>query len=232
MSEAGDSGDAPHYLGHRQRLRERLLGQGGDSLADYEVLEMILFPANRRGDTKPLAKALLKRFGSLSEVLAATPERLREIDGVGDGVVAVLKITETAARRLTHDQVKKRPLMGSFKDVIDYCRTTIGFSEREIFRVLFLDKRNNLIADEVQGEGTIDHTPVYPREVVKRALELGASAIILTHNHPSGDPTPSSADIRMTQQIAVIAETMGIAVHDHLIVGRHGHASLKSLQLI
>lgn len=232
MSEAGGSGDAPHYHGHRQRLRERLLGQGGESLADYEVLEMILFPANRRGDTKPLAKALLKRFGSLAEVLAATPERLREIDGVGDGVIAALKITETAARRLTHDRVKKRPLMGSFTDVIDYCRTTIGFSEREIFRVLFLDKRNALIADEVQGEGTIDHTPVYPREVVRRALELGASAIILAHNHPSGDPTPSNADIRMTQQIAVIAEAMGISVHDHLIVGRHGHASLKSLQLI
>ena len=232
MSEAGGSEEAPHYLGHRQRLRTRLLEQGGDTLADYEVLEMLLFPANRRGDTKPLAKSLLKRFGSVAEVLTAPAERLREIDGIGDGAVAALKIVETAARRLTHDHVRKRPLMGSFKEVITYCRTTIGFSEREIFRVLFLDKRNGLIADEIQGEGTIDHTPVYPREVIRRALELGATAIILAHNHPSGDPTPSAADIRMTQQIAVIAETMGISVHDHLIVGRHGHTSFKSLQLI
>lgn len=224
--------EAPPYAGHRQRLRDRLLAHGGDALADYEVLEMLLFPANRRGDTKPLAKALLKRFGSLPEVLTAAPERLREIDGVGEGVVAAMKIVETAARRLARDRVRSRPLLSSFKDVIDYCRTTIGFSDREIFRVLFLDKKNALIADEVQGEGTVDHTPVYPREIVRRALELGASAIILAHNHPSGDPTPSSADITMTKQIATIAQTMGISVHDHLIVGRHGHASLKGLKLI
>ena len=226
------SDEQPHYTGHRQRLRDRLLGQGGDALADYEILEMLLFPANRRGDTKPLAKALLKRFGSLPEVLTAPAERLREIEGVGDGAVAALKIVEAAARRLAHERVRARPVMGSFKDVIDYCRTTIGFSDREIFRVLFLDKRNGLIADEVQGEGTVDHTPVYPREVVRRALELGASAVILTHNHPSGDPTPSPADIKMTQQIAAIAQPMGISVHDHLIVGRQGHASLKGMRLI
>ena len=195
MSETGGS-EAPHYTGHRERMRARLLNQGGESLADYEVLEMLLFPANRRGDTKPRAKALLKRFGSLAEVLTAPAERLREIGGVGDGVVAALKIAETAARRLTHDRVRQRPLMGSFKDVIDYCRTTIGFNEREIFRVLFLDKRNALIADEVQGEGTIDHTPVYPREVVRRALELGASAIILAHNHPT---TPSKVTLDHAQ---------------------------------
>lgn len=222
----------PHHSGHRQRLRERLLQHGGDSLADYEVLEMILFAANRRGDTKPLAKALLKRFGSLAETLAAPPERLREISGMGDGAVAALKIAAVAAQRVTRERVRSRPLMGSFKDVIEHCRATIGFSDREIFRVLFLDKRNGLIADEVQGEGTVDHTPVYPREVVRRALELGASAVILAHNHPSGDPTPSAADIKMTQQIAAIAQSMGISVHDHLIVGRNGHASLKGMRLI
>ena len=223
--------DPPHYLGHRQRLRERLLGQGGDALADYEVLEMLLFPAHRRSDTKPIAKALLRRFGSLPEVLTAPAERLREIDGVGDSAVASLKLVEAAARRLAHDRVRTRPILGSYKDVVDYCRTTIGFSDREIFRVLFLDKRNGLIADEVQGEGTVDHTPVYPREVIRRALELGASAVILAHNHPSGDPTPSQADVKLTQQIASVAQSMGIAVHDHLIVGRNGHSSLKALRL-
>ena len=224
--------EAPHYLGHRQRLRERLLGQGGDALADYEVLEMLLFPAHRRSDTKPIAKALLRRFGSLPEVLTAPAERLREIDGVGDSAIASLKLVEAAARRLAHDRVRTRPVLGSYKDVVDYCRTTIGFSDREIFRVLFLDKRNGLIADEVQGEGTVDHTPVYPREVIRRALELGASAVILAHNHPSGDPTPSTADVKLTQQIVTVAQSMGIAVHDHLIVGRNGHSSLKALRLI
>ena len=226
------SDDAPDHVGHRKRLRERFLKAGGEALGDHEVLEMLLFASNRRGDTKPLAKALIKRFGSLAEVLAATPERLAEIDGLTENAIASLKIVETAAMRLGREQVRSRPVMGSFKDVITYCRTTIGFKDREIFRVLFLDKRNGLIADEVQGEGTVDHTPVYPREVVRRALELGASAIILTHNHPSGDPTPSSADIKMTRQIATIAESMGISLHDHLIVGREGHASLKGMQLI
>ena len=226
------SDEEAHHTGHRQRLRERLLAHGGDALADYEILEMLLFSSNRRGDTKPIAKALLKRFGSLSEVLAAKPERLREIANVGDGAVSALKLVEAAARRLAHEKVRARPLMGSFTDVIEYCRRTIGFGDREVFRVLFLDKRNNLIADEAQGEGTVDHTPVYPREVVRRALELGASAIILTHNHPSGDPTPSAADVTMTQQIAGIAQSMGISVHDHLIVGRDRHVSFKSLQLI
>ena len=223
--------EPPHYLGHRQRLRERLLGQGGDALADYEILEMLLFPAHRRSDTKPIAKALLRRFGSLPEVLTAPAERLREIDGVGDSAIASLKLVEAAARRLAHDRVRTRSILGSYKDVVDYCRTTIGFSDREIFRVLFLDKRNGLIADEVQGEGTVDHTPVYPREVIRRALELGASAVILAHNHPSGDPAPSQADIKLTQQIASLAQSMGIAVHDHLIVGRNGHSSLKALSL-
>ncbi len=227
-----DGDEPPHYHGHRQRLRDRLLSQGGDTLADYEILEMLLFSANRRGDTKPTAKALLQRFGSLAEVLTAPSERLKEIDGVGDGAIAALKLVETSARRLTHDKVRSRPVLSSFKDVIDYCRTTIGFADREIFRVLFLDKRNGLIADEIQGQGTVDHTPVYPREIIRRALELGASAVILTHNHPSGDPTPSPADVKMTQQIAAVAQSMGIAVHDHLIVGRNGHSSLKGMRLI
>lgn len=224
--------EAPHFHGHRQRLRDRFLEAGEAALADYELLELVLYRAIPRRDVKPLAKALIARFGSFSEVAAARPERLREIDGLGEAAICELKLMEATARRLARSNLQKRTVLGSFIDVIDYCRTAMAYAEREEFRILFLDKRNALIADEVQGVGTVDHTPVYPREVVRRALELGASALILAHNHPSGDPTPSTADIRMTLDIIAIAQPFGIAVHDHLIVGRNGHSSLKGLKFI
>ncbi|MBG0803043.1 DNA repair protein RadC [Methylocystis sp. H4A] len=223
---------APHYHGHRQRLRDRFMDAGEAALADYEMLELLLFRAIARRDVKPLAKALITRFGSFAETVAARPERLREVEGLSEAAIVEIKLVEAAAKRLARGALQKRPVLSSFMEVLDYCRTAMAFAEREEFRILFLDKRNALIADEVQGVGTIDHTPVYPREIVRRALELGASALILAHNHPSGDPTPSSADIRMTKDIAAIAQPFGITVHDHLIVGRHGHASFRGLKLI
>lgn len=228
---AAAEGGEPHYHGHRDRLRARFERAGGDALPDYELLELVLFRSIPRRDVKPLAKELMRRFGSFAEVLAAPPHRLAEIDGVGESVARDLKIVEAAARRLAKGAVAKRPVLGSWNAVLDYCRAAMAFADREQFRLLFLDKRNAVIADEVQGSGTVDHTPVYPREVVKRALELSASALILVHNHPSGDPTPSQADIRLTREIAEIAKPLGITVHDHIIVGRDGHASLKGLRL-
>jgi DNA repair protein RadC len=224
--------EAPHYHGHRDRLRARFSEVGGDALPDYELLEIVLFRSIPRRDVKPIAKDLLRRFGSFAEVLAAPPALLAEVDGVGESVVTDLKIVEAAARRFTRGAVSRRPVLSSWTSVIDYCRTAMAFAEKEQFRLLFLDRRNALIADEVQQSGTIDHTPVYPREVVKRALELSASALILVHNHPSGDPTPSSADIKMTREIVEVAKPLGIVVHDHIIVGREGHASLKGLKLM
>jgi DNA repair protein RadC len=224
--------EAPHYHGHRDRLRARFSEVGGDALPDYELLEIVLFRSIPRRDVKPIAKDLLRRFGSFAEVLAAPPALLSEVDGVGESVVTDLKIVEAAARRFTKGAVSRRPVLSSWNSVIDYCRTAMAFAEKEQFRLLFLDRRNALIADEVQQSGTIDHTPVYPREVVKRALELSASALILVHNHPSGDPTPSSADIKMTREIVDVAKPLGIVVHDHIIVGREGHASLKGLKLM
>jgi DNA repair protein RadC len=218
--------------GHRGRLRERFTNGGADAVPDYELLEMILFRAFPRIDTKPIAKRLLARFGSFAEVVAAPPERLKEIEGIGDRAVQELKLIKTAAERLTRGEIKSRPALSSWSGVLDYLRLAQGFEDREHFRILFLDKKNALIADEVQGRGTVDHTPVYVREVVKRALELSATAIILVHNHPSGDPTPSRADIDVTKQIIDAAKPLGVTVHDHVIVGRHGHASLKSLRLI
>jgi DNA repair protein RadC len=224
--------DAPHYLGHRDRLRAHFTEVGGDPLPDYELLELILFRSIPRRDVKPIAKDIIKRFGSFAEALAAPPQRLMEVDGVGESVATDLKIVAAAARRLTRGAVAKRPVLSSWNAVLDHCRTAMAFADREQFRLLFLDKRNALIADEVQQSGTVDHTPVYPREVVKRALELSATAVILVHNHPSGDPTPSAADIAMTREIIDVAKPLGIAVHDHIIVGRDGHASLKGLRLI
>jgi DNA repair protein RadC len=232
-SEPGDEpAEAPHYHGHRTRLRERFRRAGPDALSDYELLEMVLFNAQPRRDMKPAAKALLKRFGSFAEVVHAPEALLREVDGVGEASAVQLKLIAAAASRIAKGQLKSRTLLSSWSDVIDYCRTTMAFADREQFRILFLDKRNQLIADEVQQTGTVDHTPVYPREVIKRALELSATAILLVHNHPSGDPTPSQADIQMTRAIIDIATPLGIAVHDHIIVGRGGHASMKGLKLI
>jgi DNA repair protein RadC len=222
----------PHYLGHRDRLRERFRAAGGDALPDYELLELILFRAIPRRDVKSDAKALIRRFGSLAEVLAAPETRLKEEAGLSDGLITDLKVIEAAARRLTRGGISRRELLGNTAAVVDYCRTAMAFEDREIFRVLFLDKRNGLIADEIQQTGTVDHTPVYPREIVKRALELASTALILVHNHPSGDPTPSQADVTMTRNIVEVARPLGIHIHDHLIVGRNGHASLRALQLL
>jgi DNA repair protein RadC len=223
---------APHYLGHRKRLRQRFLQGGSDALHDYEMLELILFRAIPRGDVKPLAKQLLVKFGSFSEVIAAPVERLKEVRGLGEASIAELKIVQAAANRLVRGEVKQRQVLSSWSNVLDYCRAAMAFESKEHFRILFLDKGNHLIADEQHQTGTVDHTPVYPREVVKRALELSATAVILVHNHPSGDPTPSRADIDMTKAIVEVARPLGISVHDHLIVGKDGHASLKALKLI
>ena len=231
-SDGGAAAPAPHYHGHRERLRGRFREAGADALSDYELLELLLFRAQPRRDVKPLAKTLLETFGSFAEVISAPEQRLAEVKGLGQAGIAELKIVQAAASRFLRGAVKKRPALSSSASVLDYCRSAQAFAEREEFRILFLDKRNQLIADEVQQTGTVDHTPVYPREVVKRALELSATAIILVHNHPSGDPTPSHADIQMTKQIVAAAGPLGIAVHDHLIVGKDGHASLKGLRLI
>jgi DNA repair protein RadC len=195
-------------------------------------LEMVLFRAIPRGDVKPLAKSLLKKFGSFAETIHAPETRLREIDGVGEATITEIKLIAAAAQRIAKGQLQRRTLLSSWHEVIDYCRTSMAFADKEQLRLLFLDKRNQLISDEVQQTGTVDHTPVYPREVIKRALELSATALILVHNHPSGDPTPSSADIQMTKAIIDIAAPLGISVHDHIIVGRGGHASLKGMRLI
>jgi len=218
--------------GHRQRLRQRFLKTGPEGLPDYELLELALFNAIPRRDTQDLAKRLIARFGSFAEVIAASDERLREVKGIGDAAIVEFRLLHAAALRLAKSRIAARPALTSWSEVIDYLRIAQGFETREQFRILFLDKRNVLIADEVQGRGTVDHTPVYVREVVKRALELSASAIILVHNHPSGDPTPSKADVDMTRMIVEAAKPLGVSVHDHIIIGRHGHSSLKGLRLM
>jgi DNA repair protein RadC len=230
--KAGLADAPPHYHGHRERLRTRFLEAGPDAVTEYELLELVLFRAIPRRDVKPLAKALIARFGSFGEVVSATPSRLREVEGLGEAAIAELKIVQAAAGRLARGEVRKRPVLSSWTAVLDYCRTTMAFADKEQLSIIFLDKRNQVIADEIQQTGTVDHTPVYPREVVKRALELSATAVILVHNHPGGDPTPSRADIQMTQQIIDIAKPLGIAVHDHIIVAKLGHASMKGLRLI
>jgi len=201
-------------------------------LPDYELLEMVLFGVIKRGDTKPLAKALLARFGSFAEVISATPERLKEVKGVGPAVISHLKLIQAAAHRLARVSVINKPVLSSWNAIIDYCRTAMAYDETESFRLLFLDKKNQLIADELQQRGTVDHTPVYTREVIKRALELSATALIMVHNHPSGDPTPSMADIEMTKRVISAAEKLNILVHDHIIIARKGHTSFRNLQLI
>lgn len=224
--------DKPHYHGHRQRLRERFHSAGPGALSDYELLEMALFAALPRRDTKPLAKLLLKKFGSFAEVVHAPETLLREIDGIGETAITQLKLLGAAAERIAKGEIKRSIALSSWNDVIAYCRSSMAFADKEQFRILFLDKRNQLIADEVQQIGTVDHTPVYPREVIKRALELSATALVLVHNHPSGDPSPSQADIQMTKAIINIATPLGISLHDHIIVGKNGHTSLKGMRLI
>lgn len=233
MTDPGaETGAQPHYAGHRARLSERFAEAGGEGLRDYELLELLLFQALPRRDTKPIAKALLARFGSFSGVLGAPERTLAEIPGVGLRTARYLKLVQAAAARFARDGVREKPLMTSWQAVVDYCRTAMAFEPREQFRILFLNKKNGLIADEVQQTGTVDHTPVYPREIIKRALELSATALILAHNHPSGDPEPSRADIEMTARIVEIARPLGIVVHDHLIIGADGHTSFKARGLI
>ena len=223
----------PHYLGHRERARERFNAVGGDALADYELLELLLHMILPQRDTKALAKELLARFGSISEVLGAPPTRLAEVKGLGETSITHLKVVQAVAKRYGRDQIDvEKPILSSWTQLIDYCRSAMAYESVEQFRILFLDKKNRLIADEVQQVGTVDHTPVYPREVIRRSLELSASALILVHNHPSGDPSPSAADVRMTREIAEIAKPLGIVLHDHIIIGRAGHASLRGLKLI
>jgi DNA repair protein RadC len=222
----------PHFHHHRQRLRERFLSAGAASLADYEMLELVLFRAIPRRDVKPLAKKLLALFGEYNGVISAPPARLREIDGIGEAVICELKVVEAAAHRLARARVLNRPALSSWAALMEYCKTTMAHRDTEQFRILFLDRKNVLAADEEQARGTVDHVPVYPREVVKRALELNASAIILVHNHPSGDPTPSQADIDMTKQIELAARAVGIVIHDHVVVGKERDASFRAMGLL
>jgi DNA repair protein RadC len=221
-----------HYHGHRDRLRSRFREAGSAALADYELLELILFRALPRRDVKPLAKALIAKFGSFAEVVSAPPARLADVDGTGEAVITEIKLIEAASQYFARDKVRSRIVLSSWDAVLEHCRVSMAFADKEEFRILFLDKRNQLIVDEVQQVGTIGHTPVYPREVVKRALELSATAVVLVHNHPSGDPTPSRANIQMTKEIIDVARPLGIEVHDHIIVGKEGHACLKSLRHI
>ena len=220
-----------HYHGHRERLRNRFRENGDTALADYEILELLLFRLIPRRDTKPIAKALIDRFGSLAGVFGAPAALLQEIKGVGETVALDLKLISAISHRTLKSELKGKQVLSSWSSVIQYCHAAMAHETREQFRILFLDKRNALIADEVQGRGTVDHTPVYPREVVRRALELSATALILVHNHPSGDPTPSRADIDMTKTIIDTAGPLGITVHDHIIIGKNGHVSFRALRL-
>jgi DNA repair protein RadC len=231
-STAATKVPAPHFHNHRLRLRERFLAAGPGSLADYEMLELVLFRAIPRRDVKPLAKQLLDRFGDFNGVISAPPNRLRDIIGIADAVICELKVVEAAAHRLARARVMNRPALSSWPALMEYCKTTMAHREIEQFRILFLDRKNVLVADEEQGRGTVDHVPVYPREVMKRALELNASAIILVHNHPSGDPTPSQADIDMTRQIELAARAVSVVVHDHVVIGKERDASFRALALL
>jgi len=227
-NEFAEGATVPHYFGHRQRLRERLIANGAESLPDYELLELILFAARARGDVKPVAKALLAHFGGFAEMMSAEPDALAAA-GLNLAGIAAVKAAREAALRLMRAELQQRPVVNSWDKLIDYCSAQVAHGKIEEFHILFLDRKNVLIKDERQQRGTIDHTPVYPREVVKRALELGASALILVHNHPSGDPTPSKADIAVTQDIKKAAAPLGVVLHDHVIIGRNRHTSLREL---
>ena len=229
LGEAVD--DSPHYYGHRERLRQRLIDAGAENLPDYELLEVILFVSNPRGDVKPLAKELLEQFGGFAELLSADPDALAAA-GLGLAGIAAVKSVREAALRLMRAELQDRPVVNSWDKLIDYCSAQVAHNKVEEFHILFLDRKNVLLKHERQQRGTVDHTPVYTREVVKRALELGASALILVHNHPSGDPTPSKADIAVTQDIKKAAAPLGVVLHDHVIIGRNRHVSLRDLGLI
>ncbi|MBT6283843.1 MAG: DNA repair protein RadC [Rhodospirillaceae bacterium] len=227
-----DAPEKPHHLGHRERLRRRVLDRGADSLADYELLEYLLFGVRRQGDTKPTAEALIDRFGSIAGVLAAPTAELAAVKGVSEATIALIAVTAEAARRAVREEIADGPVLSSWSRLIDYLRVAMGHNRTEEFRLLFLDSKNRLIADEVQGTGTVNRTAVYPREVVKRALEHGATAIIMVHNHPSGDPTPSRADVEMTEEVRDARALMGIVLHDHVVISKSGHESFKSMGLL
>ncbi|MGX7895619.1 RadC family protein [Tsuneonella sp. HG222] len=227
-----DRANATGAAGHRSRLRSKLLTGGAEALADYEVLEYLLFAAIRQGDTKPLAKALIARFGSLSAVLNAAPGALLQVKGMGETSVAALKSVALAARRMARNEVQDRPVLGSWQALLDYLTIDMAHLTVERVRVLYLDTRNRLVLDDHVGDGSIDEAAIHPREVIRKGLDIGASALILVHNHPSGNPEPSRADIQITQRIAEAGRLLGIVVHDHVIVGREGHVSLKSKGLI
>lgn len=224
--------DQPHYKGHRQRLRERFVVSGPDSLQDYELLELLLFQAIPRRDVKPLAKQLLQKFGSLTEIMHASHHALSQCDGMSDNVATAIKTVTALSHRAMKQDLIGKPVLNSWTRLMDYCHTTMAHEKKEHFRILFLNKKNELLADEIQGSGTVDHTPAYPREIMKRSLELGATAIILMHNHPSGDPKPSQADIEMTQAIIEAGHPFNITIHDHVIIARSGYTSFKNEGLI
>ena len=228
----GETKPKPHYHGHRDRLRARFAEGGTDALADYELLELYLFRSIPRKDVKPIAKELIAKFGSFAETIAAPIERLTEVKGISEKIALDLKILKAAATKLGQESILGRPVLSSWSALLDYCRSAMQFEGKEQFRVLFLDRKNRLIADEVLGRGTIDRAPVYPREIIKRALELESTALILTHNHPSGDPTPSQSDIDMTKEIVQACKAIRVSVHDHLIIGRENIASFKTLGLM
>lgn len=232
-AELPDAKRLPSYIkDHRKRLRDRFMDGGANAVPDYEMLELVLFRAIPRQDVKPLARKLLDSFGSFNAVISAPADRLKAINGVGDAVICELKIIEAAAHRLAKTRVMTRPVLSSWDALLDYCKVAMAYKETEQFRILFLDTKNTLIADEEQSQGTVNHVPVYPREVVKRALELNASAIIMVHNHPSGDPTPSRADIDMTEQVRTACATLSITLHDHLIIGKNRDLSFRSNGLL
>jgi DNA repair protein RadC len=224
--------DEPHYHGHRERLRKRLFESGPGTLQDYEILEILLYAANPRADTKPVAKALIEEFKDFAGVATASREALLSVKGVGESGAAQIAVIREAALRLLRAEAQEGPVLSSWQKLVEYCQAQLQFEPIENFHVLFLDRKNKLIKDERQQRGTVDHTPLYPREVVKRALELGASALILVHNHPSGDPTPSKADVEVTKEVAKAAALLGVTLHDHLIIGRGKHTSLRSLGVI
>lgn len=221
-----------YHSGHRERLRERLLSAGGKALADYEILEVLLFAARPRQDVKPLAKQLILQFGTLGAVLQAPPDQLEERAGLKAATIAQLRIVKVAAERMLQERLQDRPLIACWDDLQDYLSIAMKYERVEQVRLLFLDRKNKLIADEVAHSGTVDHTPLYPREVVKRALELDASALVVVHNHPSGDPTPSKPDIEMTKELAKALKTLNITLHDHLIIGKGEPASFKTMGLL
>lgn len=224
--------EIPHFHGHRDRLRQRFVQSGMDALQDYELLELLLFMAIPRRDVKPLAKMLLKKFGSFPDLMNASINELLQVEGVSENTAIALKIVNAVTRRLMKQELMRKPILNNWTRLMDYCHVTMAHEKREHFRILFLNKKNELLADEIQGSGTVDHTPAYPREIMKRALELGATAMILLHNHPSGDPKPSQADIDMTQAIIRAAQPFDIVIHDHIIISRNGYSSFKNLGLI